>query len=145
MLKIRQFSLADLKDVWQISRTSLPKRRIYSQNFFKKQYQLHSERFFVAEEEKVVGFALGQLKENMAEIASLAVEQAWRKKGIGTELINSLIRYFKKEGFREVFLYARINNAAAVSFYQNLDFSVSKTIKKHYSNGDDAYMMVKSI
>jgi ribosomal protein S18 acetylase RimI-like enzyme len=145
MLKIRQFCPLDLHRVWQIGKISFPKVRLYSQGFFRKHYQLHPEGFFVAEEEDIVGYVLGFPNQDGVQISSLAVEPTQQRYGIGTKLINSLTTHFKKQGFRHAFLYVRTDNAAAVSFYHGLDFNASRIIKKHYSNGDNAYLMVKAI
>lgn len=145
MFKIRLFSFTDLNKVLQISKISFPKKRLYTSNFFQKHYRLYPEGFMVADEQNVIGFVLGLPKNNKVEVISLAVEPIWRQQGVGTKLINSLIKHFKESGFRELFIYVRTKNEIAVSFYQCLDFNTLKTVKKHYSNGDNAYLMVKPI
>ena len=146
MVKIRKFSLADLKEVMEIEKVSFPNREALSGNYFKSLYQKYPEGFIVAESEgRIIGYTIGQPKNESAEIISLAVDPIWRKKGIGKTLTNFLINNFKEKGVKEISLHARIKNKAGITLYQNLGFQILKTIKNYYQNGDDAYLMKKKI
>jgi ribosomal-protein-alanine N-acetyltransferase len=151
MIKLREFSLSDLNEVLEIERASFPKKQVYSKSRFERYYQKCPESFIVAESEnEVVGYTIGKLKNRVpakpvAEIISLAVRPDFRQKGIGKELTNFLISHFKKRGVKEIFLEVRTENKTAISFYKNLGFTVLKTLKNYYRNGDDAYLMEKEI
>jgi ribosomal-protein-alanine N-acetyltransferase len=145
-MKLRRFSLADLDKILEIEKLSFPYREAWSKEYFEILYQKNPEEFIVAEENgKVVGYTIGQLKNDSAEIISLAVAPNWRKKGIGKALTEFLINHFRGKKIKEIFLHVRTKNEVATSFYQNLGFEVSKTIKNYYRNGDDAYLMKKKI
>jgi len=144
MIKLRKFFLFDLDKVMKIEKVSFPEP--WPKTYFEKLYQRYPEGFIVAENEgEIVGYTIGQPKNNGAEIISLAVNPGWRRKEIGTILTNSLIDYFKKKGLRKIFLHVRTRNKAGISFYQNLGFKILKTIKNYYRNGDDAYLMKRKI
>jgi ribosomal-protein-alanine N-acetyltransferase len=145
-MKLRRFSLADLDKILEIEKLSFPYREAWSKEYFKILYQKNPEEFIVAEENgKVVGYTIGQLKNDSAEIISLAVAPNWRKKGIGKALTEFLINHFRGKKIKEIFLHVRTKNEVATSFYQNLGFEVSKTIKNYYRNGDDAHFMKKEL
>lgn len=150
MIKIRKFSLSDLEEVMKIGRTSFPKNKTYSEDYFQKCYQKYPEGFIVAENKgKIVGYAISQLKRGISirrigKFISLAVKPEFRQKGVGKKLVNSLINNFKKK-VKEISLTMRTKNKIAISFYQNLGFKIIKKIENYYRNNDDAYIMKKEI
>ena len=145
MTKIRKFEPLDLSQVMKIAKVSFPKNRLYPKGF-EKYYQTYPDGFIVSEEMgELTGYAVGQFKNEMGEIISLAVKPIFRQKGVGTELINALTAHFKTVGFKDLLLHVRIDNNNAVYFFQNLNFRILKTIKKYYRNKDDAFLMGKTI
>lgn len=145
MIKLRKFSLSDLNQVMEIERVSFPDREAYSRSYFEAFYKSYPEGFIIAEKEKIIGYTIGRPRNGTAEIISLAVDPDWREKEIGTKLIGFLIEHFKKKGFKKISLRVRTENKTAISFYQNLDFKILKTIKNYYRNGDEAYLMKREI
>ena len=145
MTKIRKFEPLDLSQVLKIAKVSFPKNRLSAKGF-EKYYQTYSDGFIVSEEMgELTGYAVGQFKNEIGEIVSLAVNPISRQKGVGTELINALTAHFKTIGFKELLLHVRIDNNNAVYLFQNLNFRILKTIKKYYRNRDDAFLMGKTI
>lgn len=146
MIKLRKFSLSDLERVMEIERVSFPNREAYPKFLFEKYYAKFPKEFIIAESEgEVMGYTIGSPKNESAEIISLAVDPAWRKRGIGKELTNFLIAQLKKRGIKEIFLHVRTKNKVGIVFYQNLNFKILETIKNYYRNGEDAYLMRKEI
>jgi len=146
MITLRNFLLSDLNQIMEIEKASFRNREAYSENYFKSLYQKYPEGFIVAENEnRIIGYTIGYPKNESAEIISLAVDPNWRKKGIGKNLTNFLINHFKEKGVKEIFLHVRTKNKVAISFNQNLDFKILKTIKNYYQNGDDAYLMERKL
>jgi len=140
-LKLRKFSLSDLDQITEIEKVSFPPGTVYSKSYFEKLYHSYPQGFLIAEIlGKIIGYAIGQIKGNSAQIISIAVLPDWRKKGIGTKLFNSLLDFFKKEGAKEIFLHVRTKNQEAISFYQNLGFEILEEIKNYYPDGN-AYLM----
>jgi ribosomal-protein-alanine N-acetyltransferase len=146
MVKLRKFSLADLDRVLEIEKVSFLNREVWSRNYFKNLYQKYPEGFIIAENgNEIIGYTIGQVRNESAEIISLAVDPTWRRKGVGTILTNSLIDHFKEKRLKEIFLHVRTKNKEGISFYQKLGFKILKTIKNYYRNGDSAFLMRKEI
>lgn len=142
MIKIRNFSLADLKRVLKIENASFPEP--YSKRYFLELYKKFPDEFLVAENKTdLAGYIIGRLKGNSGEIISLAVDSDYRRKGVGTKLYHSLIKYFKKLKIKNVFLHVRTGNRPAISFYKKLSFETLKKIPNYYRNNEDAYLMKK--
>lgn len=146
MIKLREFSLSDLDQIFGIEGVSFSKREVFSCSLFDFFYHKYPQGFIVAEnEKKIIGYTIGQLRNNCGEIVSLAVDPGWRQRGIGTKLTNFLIDRFKEKNVKEIFLHVRTGNESAISFYKNVGFKILKTIKNYYQNSDDAFLMKKGI
>jgi len=76
---------------------------------------------------------------------SLAIEPDYRKKGIGTKLANFAIEHFKNREVNKITSHVRTKNKAGILFHRSLGFKKTKTIKNYYSNGDNAFLMIKEI
>lgn len=140
-IKIRNFLAKDLKRIIEIEKKSFAEP--WPDSYLEKLSQKYPNDFVVVEvAEKVVGYALGRLKEDgVGSIKMLAVDSDYRRQGIGKELIGFLINKLKESGAKEIFLKLRTSNSAANKFYATLGFETIKTIEKYFPNGDDAYLM----
>ncbi len=145
MIKIRKFKLSDLERIIEIEKVSFSQP--WSKDFFKALYEKHRDDFLIAElSKKIVGYILGYKKsKELGSIKTMAVDPNRRRQGIGTKLINFLIKKLKKGGVKKIFLHIRTKNRIANAFYKKLGFKVVKTVKNYYQNGDNAYLMKKEI
>jgi aminoglycoside 3-N-acetyltransferase I len=55
----------------------------------------------------------------LAYIYDLAVKQQYQRRGIGKQLVNELLRFYKAKGFEEVFVQAEMEDENAVNFYRS--------------------------
>ena len=93
-------------------------------------YFLDEQFIYVAEEdEKIVGFITGEIlpkKEwytvQLGTINNLYVLEDYRHKGIGKQLMQTMINGFKEKGIETFELYAFSNNVDALKFYEKLGF-----------------------
>jgi len=139
--KIRNFLPKDLNRIIEIEKKSFAEP--WPDSYLEKLSQKYPDDFVVVEvAEKVVGYALGKLKENgMGSIKMLAIDPDYRRQGIGKELVGFLINRLKENCVKEIFLKLRTSNNVANKFYATLGFEMVKTIEKYFPNGDDAYLM----
>jgi len=56
-------------------------------------------------------------------IANVAVDQAYRRKGIARKLTNSAIDHARKRSMDEIWLHVRTENEAALNLYQSIGFT----------------------
>jgi len=71
---------------------------------------------------EMVGFIVGQLAADEAEILSLGVRADRQRHGIGRKLVEALARAVKKAEARRLFLEVGTGNAAALGLYKSLGF-----------------------
>ncbi|ACI94725.1 GCN5-related N-acetyltransferase [Afipia carboxidovorans OM5] len=53
---------------------------------------------------------------------NIAVDPAWRRKGVGIRLVEAVIAEAKLQGFRSITLHVWADNARAIAFYRALGF-----------------------
>jgi ribosomal-protein-alanine N-acetyltransferase len=69
------------------------------------------------------GFAIARLAADEAEILTVAVDSAWRGKGVGRALLSEILRQAAYAGARSMFLEVEEGNAAALALYRRLGFA----------------------
>ena len=85
------------------------------------------------------------LEENTGHIMNLAIDPAFRRRGIGSTLLQSGLEYLKSLGAKTCELEVRVNNQEAIALYEKFGFVIKDRIQNYYRNGDDAYLMVKEL
>ncbi len=94
---------------------------------------------------KNIGF-LGIWNENdKLHIVNIAVHPDYRKKGVGSKLMQFAIDLAKKLHKKEVYLEVRESNMIAQKMYKKFGFYISGRIEKYYTNGEDGLIMRKAI
>ena len=71
------------------------------------------------------------INEDELEIDDFYIFDEYQNKGIGTEVLNTII----KNSTKNIFLYVFIRNTKAISFYERLGFNITENIK------DSRYIM----
>ncbi|MBS3081912.1 GNAT family N-acetyltransferase [Candidatus Pacearchaeota archaeon] len=87
----------------------------------------------VAEQEKmIVGICITQLndiKEKEAKILDIYVNKGVRSKGIGSKLVNEVIKSLKKKNYVNLSLYSE-NNSKTLKFYKKQGFQIGRLIRR---------------
>ena len=143
MILTRPFSPTDISSVFKIVEESLGED--YPPSLYLTIHNLWGDGFLLLlEDGKVIGFVAAVpsgLK--IARVLMLAVLPGHRNKSHGKMLMKELYERCVAKGIDTVVLEVRKSNKAALSFYEQQGFSVFGDIKKFYSNGEDAYKMMK--
>jgi ribosomal-protein-alanine N-acetyltransferase len=69
-------------------------------------------RLLLARDETLVGFALTRTVLNECELMMLGVDPAMQRHGVGTYLLDEILKYARAESVRSVFLEVRSENPA---------------------------------
>jgi len=151
-VKIRWLTTLDLPKVLEIERDSFPepwRRKIFE--FILKQEDSY---LTVAERNsQVVGYIITVIENKVdwtnlrrvkiGHIINLAVEGKQRRRGIGSMLVNHILKELRKRTVEKVYLEVNESNIAAQKLYSTFNFKVEKRIRMYYQNMEDAYMMSK--
>lgn len=80
----------------------------------------------------IVGFVIGQLAADEAEILSIGTAPDWQRAGLGRKLVEGLARAAKRGEANRLFLEVAEDNAAALALYRGLGFNEVGRRKKYY-------------
>lgn len=94
-------------------------------------------------ENRVVGYVCPRYVLNEGHLLNLAVHRDFRRRGIATELMNTVLEELKEKGCTLVYLEVRVTNLDAIKFYERFGFKISSFRRKYYSDPveDGALMM----
>jgi len=122
------------------------------ENFHKKQLKYLLQRAksiaLVAEiEDKLIGSLIILLRSHIlnARIYSLDVHPAFRRQGLASLLMDTVLGLLKEKGFKKITLEVGVNNIAARNLYRSKGFIVDKTLHNYYKNGNDAFHLVREL
>ncbi|MCS6903541.1 MAG: GNAT family N-acetyltransferase [Candidatus Bipolaricaulota bacterium] len=81
----------------------------------------------------------------VAHILNIAVAPALRRQGLGKHLVQYALDYAHRLGAARIELEVRTDNHIAIALYQQFGFHIQEIIPNYYSDGADAYLMVKAL
>jgi ribosomal-protein-alanine N-acetyltransferase len=79
-----------------------------------------------------VGYVMGQVTADEAEILSLGVAPELQRRGLGTQLVNGLIRAVQRAEAKRLYLEVAADNAPAIALYGKLGFAETTRRKGYY-------------
>lgn len=100
-------------------------------------------RLFVAEANgAMIGFAVGKVAGDLAELESVAVDLSLRRGGVGRALCGAVIAWCQQERAAAVELEVRAASSGAMGLYRGLGFVPVGVRPRYYSEPvDDAVLM----
>jgi len=154
-LKIRKASLKDLEEIYQIYLDgSIDEGRFQFPNISKKKMEKNLDRKEIKKQllkelneknrltivveicKKVIGFGQAYIEKEEGEeyggIGRVYIKKKFRKKGLGTELIEFLIKYLKKKKIKKIESYVYIKNHPSLKLHKKFNFKLEeyKLVKK---------------
>lgn len=139
---IRQFKSSDLEAILRIENKAFPKSP-YDRFTFLYFARIYPDNFlvFVHEDEDkgkslIVGYIIFYPE---GHIVSIAVHPAYRRRGIGIELVEVVLNRTSGKASVEV----RASNEVAKKFYRHLGFSIQTIIHDYYGD-EDAVVMISN-
>lgn len=129
---IRPAKYGDIQSMMRVNVTNLPEN--YNLNFWINTYcesegKLHS--FVATYASDVIGYIFCDTN----SIISFAIDEPYRRGGIGKQLLHHSLNTFKTP----VHLHVRVDNDAALRLYKSIGFVEKTVIKQYYSETDDAF------
>lgn len=100
----------------------------------------------VTDSGSVVGWCCCRVIEPEAELLKIAVKKQFRRRGLASKLLETLVAKLADCRVERVFLEVRAENGPALSFYEKHGFVQAGRRSCYYSNPtDDAVIMVRDI
>lgn len=139
---IREFKRPDVKRVLEIELTSFDDP--YPANVLVDIYNLGAGFLVAQQDNMVVGYIIFWIRfEDDGHIISIAIDKKYRRKKIGTQLVETALEIFKKYNVKNIRLEVRKGNHDARKFYQNMGFIEKTHATQYYEDGEDAVIMGK--
>jgi len=115
----------------------------WNSNILEEELKNKSRKYIVAKENKeILGFAgISIASGDAVELMNIVVRKDKRRSGIGTALLNEIIKIAKKTNLEVLTLEVNVNNLSAITLYENFGFERIGIRKKYYKMKDDAIIM----
>ncbi len=100
----------------------------------------------VAENGAMTGFVFVMVGEHGAgHLTTIGVAPEHRRRGLAEKLLARVEEALKIRSIGTIVLEVRVSNTDAQKLYQKCGFTVAQRIYKYYNNGEDCFLMVKSL
>ena len=92
--------------------------------------------------EKVVGFMIYELHKSKLHVLNFAVHPAYRRVGVGRQMVAKLIGKLSSHRRTRITLAVRETNLGAQLFFKALEFRALRVLRVYYEDsGEDAFLM----
>jgi len=98
-----------------------------------------------ARQDEPLGFALGRVQADQAEILTIAVRPGARGQGLGHLLLHALMSGAARRGAAELFLEVAEHNAAARALYDRVGAQLVGHRPRYYADGASALVLHKAL
>jgi len=145
-MHLRSFRPADLQTLYEIDQACFPPGISYSRAEIAGFIGRRGSRTWVAEADgEIVGFLTADRHPLMrlGHVITVDVVEAWRRRGVGSVLMDAAEEWAREEGFVAISLETGENNLAAQAFYEARGYSRYEKRERYYANGEAAWIMVK--
>ena len=147
-LHIDFMTVADLKEVMAIEKASF--RSPWPQSYFVQEIEsnpisiatvLRFQQTGNARAGQVIGFCVAWVIDRLFHINNLAVDPAFRQRGYGKILMESMMELAKQNRCDRVYLEVRVSNEPAIQLYRSLGFRPMERLARYYDDTlEDAFV-----
>ena len=100
----------------------------------------------VTPNDNMVGFIFIMMNDNgTGHITTIGIAPEHRRRGLAIRLLGHTENALKNREISMITLEVRVSNIAAQNLYRSLGFSIIQRLKEYYNNGEDGFLMVKSL
>jgi ribosomal-protein-alanine N-acetyltransferase len=93
-------------------------------------------------DDRVVGFMIYELHKTKLHVLNFAVAPAWRRVGVGSQMVTKLVGKLSSHRRTKITLAVRESNLGAQLFFRSQAFQATRVLRGYYEDsGEDAYLM----
>jgi len=93
----------------------------------------------------IIGLTYPNNKARIGHVITIDIAIKYRRKGIGTRLLNELERKFVRKGVEICYLEVRIDNVVARELYRRQGYKETKQLKHYYPKRTDGVQLKKKL
>ena len=140
-IHIRWMIRRDMPEVLQAERQSF--EYAWTEDDFLRCLRQRNCIGMVAEhDDRIVGFMIYELHKNRLHVLNFAVAPAYRRSGVGAQMVSKLVGKLSSHRRSKITLAVRERNLAAQVFFRSQDFKATKVLRNYYEDsGEDAFQM----
>lgn len=145
---LRPLLLSDLNELWQLDLRCFVDGEAYERETFR--YLLSNAntiaRQIRSDYDEMSAFAIAVVEsDGVGHLTTVGVAPEYRRRGLARLILLEVERSFLARGVTTVRLEVRVGNIAAQYLYEQIGYVIIQRMSKYYSNGNDGYLMVKSL
>jgi len=142
---LRTFRADDLEALYRIDQACFAPCVSYSRQELATFITRRSSQTWVAMAgDQVIGFLVAdRAPQRAGHIITIDVTEHWRRRDVGTALMDAAEDWARLEKLRFVYLETAEGNLAAQAFYEKRGYVKLKRMARYYSNGAAAWVMAK--
>lgn len=143
-MRIRAWERTDIDRIAEMERQCF--KDPWSKDMLEDTFKYPYYHCFLAEEGgQVCGYCCLIAIFEDAEVGNIAVDLAFRGRGIGAKLMEAMHEKAKSLGAKRCLLEVRVSNASAIALYEKYGYKRYGIRAKYYEDGEDAFVMEKSL
>lgn len=143
-LVLRPYRQTDFETLYAIDQECFPKRIAYGRLELKIYLRSAGSHCIVAEMQgNIAGFVLTEISAELAHIITLDVLEPYRRKSIGSRLLEAAEQDAIAQDAGCVYLETATTNKAAIALWKKHGYREMGTLKNYYGGGLDAFEMQK--
>jgi ribosomal-protein-alanine N-acetyltransferase len=146
-MDLRAFRSVDLETLYKIDQACFPPGISYTREELRRFILHRRSRTWVAEESgEVVGFLVADRQpEKVEHIVTIDVVERWRRRGVGTLLMDAAENWAREEDLQFIYLETAETNIAAQRFYEARGYRRVERIESYYTDGTAAWVLLKRL
>jgi len=95
---------------------------------------------------EMVGFVFVLIGENgSGHLTTIGVAPEHRRRGLAEKLLTHTEKALRRREINTIMLEVRVSNTAAQNLYRGFGYSAVQRVANYYNNGEDCFLMVKSL
>ena len=95
--------------------------------------------------DEIIGYIGFLVVADECQINNVAVHPDYRRRGLGREMVDCIIRQTEEQGIKFWLLEVRAKNEAAIGLYEDFGFIKVGMRRNYYGEGEDAILMTREI
>jgi ribosomal-protein-alanine N-acetyltransferase len=145
---MRPMALSDLNELYQLDMRCFLDGEAYERETFR--FLLNNPKAIArqirSDYDEMAAFGIGVIEENgIGHLTTVGVAPEYRRRGLARLILHEIERSFAARSVTTIRLEVRVNNQAAQQLYEQVGYVIIQRMGRYYSNGDDGYLMVKSL
>jgi len=146
--EIRPLTDKHLKEVLKLNLRCFKSGENYTKFTFS--YLLHESNTLsyriITPTEQMVAFVFVMSNEDGAgHITTIGVAPEHRRRGLANKLLRHTEEALRQRSINTVMLEVRVSNLPAQNLYRDFGYAVVQRLANYYNNGEDGFLMVKSL